>query len=456
MDQADAYSDDEAVVASLHSEAKKLETIEEYLLKQLGEVQHTRGSVISRAGNLINRRTYVSRLPDEILPRVFAYGDPTYTLESLPSHVLASHVSQRWRQVTLHDSSLWACIWRGQRTKGYPLGLLEAHLERSRTYPLHIICGDESDAFFQALVAHVDRWSSFGDSNLGDGYSRALLRLADLCAPALRSLSLTASVGRNLSRTILADGAPVLSSLIVSGGLLSEVHISFTSLTVLRIIEGGTLGVIQDALAHLPSLQTLVFGQFGSFEDRRDAPVNMPSLTTLEIGWAMSNDEPDSLPVLFSAIQTPRLEALILSYVDDAQVEPFEAWLHSGSSPRFPCLHSLTLEHVPATSKLVRAFPGVKHVVLYTNPHNDCCSVLETWLQPAAGDSGDPWPMLQSIAIKARYHIQPYDPSHFVASRSAAGRPLQKLLMDLRVLPGEDVIRGLKDHVQFEELLPDV
>ncbi|KII84571.1 hypothetical protein PLICRDRAFT_45946 [Plicaturopsis crispa FD-325 SS-3] len=442
------YSNDDVVIVSLQSEAKELEAIEDGLLKRLREVQYTLGSVRSRIGSLLNRGTPVLQLPDEILGQIFAYGDPTYTKDSLPSHVLASHVSQRWRHLILHDPSLWTHIARQPHTPGYPLGLLHAHLTRSLTLPLHISCGEESDAAFTALAAHAHRWASFEDTELDVVHSRVLLRLAGLCVPVLRSLVLWVAAAPGM------PSAPALESLTIAGAMLAHVRISFASLTVLRIVAGGTLGAIQDALAGLPALQTLKFGDFGSFADRREGgPVDVPSLTTLEIGWAMSCGA-DELPVLFSAIRTPRLETLVLRHVDGAQVAPLEAWLHPG---RFPCLRSLTLQEVPATPRLIRAFPGVEHVVVYANPYTDCCSVLETWLEPIAGEGedSDPWPMLKSISIKTQYHQLSCDPSNIVASRIAAGRPLEKVSMDARILVEEDTVRWLKRRVQFEKLVPE-
>ncbi|KII86181.1 hypothetical protein PLICRDRAFT_280705 [Plicaturopsis crispa FD-325 SS-3] len=440
MSQADVCSDDDALLANLQREAKELEETEDDLQKRLREVQQSRASVKTRIANLLNQKTPISRLPDDVLVDIFGYGDPTYTNVSLPSHVVASHVLQHWRQVILHAPLLWTCIWRGFGTGGYPIALLEAHLERSRDCPLNFIaCGDESDDFFQALNAHVGRWSALEDTDFGDGDSHAVLRSADLCAPMLRRLS-------------LAGG---------EHALLSEVGTAFPSLTVLRISSSCPLGVLQDALAQLPSLQTLVIDEFGPFDTRHADPVRMPSLSTLELGWATFNDEPDCLPGFLSAIRAPSLESLILRYIDETQVEPFEDWLESATSPVFPCLRRLTLDAVPATATIVHAFPGIEHVVLHVDPLTDYCdrylSDLEEWLQPAAGDSATDvlWPLLQSVSIRARYYVKPYDPSLLVAARIAAGHPLQKVAMDVRILPSEDTIEWLKRRVQFEPLDPE-
>ncbi|KII88240.1 hypothetical protein PLICRDRAFT_110549, partial [Plicaturopsis crispa FD-325 SS-3] len=97
-------------IAILQTRAKKLEAAEDGLLKQLRHVQGTLISVRSRIGNLINSRAPISRLPDELLLAIYTYGDPTYAPSSLPSHVVASHVSQRWRRVILGSPTLWTRI----------------------------------------------------------------------------------------------------------------------------------------------------------------------------------------------------------------------------------------------------------------------------------------------------------------------------------------------------------
>ncbi|KII90693.1 hypothetical protein PLICRDRAFT_174073 [Plicaturopsis crispa FD-325 SS-3] len=439
-------------IPSLQRQVKVLEAAENDLLKRLREVQHTLASLRSRIGNLVNDRASISRLPVEVLVAIFAYGDPTYTPRSLPSHAVASHVSQHWRQVILCSPVLWTCIWRDRYAEGYPIGLLQAHLEWSCVSPLYIVCGNESDAFFRAVVAHVHRWSSFRvlKNSYGSSYSDVLPHLAGLRAPNLRRLALDFALADFTPQTVLAGGCPVLSSLTSPACMFSEFEAAFAHLTVLHITSIVAIRAAQDVLGRLPSLHTLVLGHIVEFDSADVIPVSVPSLTSLEIRCATRSDDAHYLPQILSAVRVPGLASLILRYCMDEQVASFENWLQSVPSTPFPCLHSLTLEGVAATSVIVRAFPDITDVIVVLSPGLDYCATLETWLEPGAGEDAAPWPLLRSVTFDAPYAFRPCDPSKLVASRIAAGRPLERLHMNRDILPGADTTSWLADSVYFE------
>ncbi|KII90623.1 hypothetical protein PLICRDRAFT_106062, partial [Plicaturopsis crispa FD-325 SS-3] len=135
-------------VPDLERQANALEAKEIDLLQQLQDVRRTLASVRSRIGNLVNQRAPISRLPNETLVDILAYGDPSWGGKDsywwpssgliLPSHVIASHVSQRWRDLVLCTPLLWTCIWFRHERLVYPPGLLDAHIERSRACFLRI------------------------------------------------------------------------------------------------------------------------------------------------------------------------------------------------------------------------------------------------------------------------------------------------------------------------------
>ncbi|KII92525.1 hypothetical protein PLICRDRAFT_475265 [Plicaturopsis crispa FD-325 SS-3] len=83
----------------------------------------------------------------------------------LPSTVTASHVSRHWRRVVLNSPILWTCIQsrplNSPHMTSYPLALLDAHLERSRTCLLDIQYDVSMEAHLDKLVSSVHRWRSF-------------------------------------------------------------------------------------------------------------------------------------------------------------------------------------------------------------------------------------------------------------------------------------------------------
>ncbi|KII92530.1 hypothetical protein PLICRDRAFT_102822, partial [Plicaturopsis crispa FD-325 SS-3] len=102
---------DEFNVADLKNRAKQLEATERDLLQQLRQVQYTLAHVRSRVSSLLNRGAPVSRLPTEVLAKIFWHGDPAYKTQGpLPAQVIVSHVSRHWRQVAIDTPMLWTRI----------------------------------------------------------------------------------------------------------------------------------------------------------------------------------------------------------------------------------------------------------------------------------------------------------------------------------------------------------
>ncbi|KII86147.1 hypothetical protein PLICRDRAFT_279278 [Plicaturopsis crispa FD-325 SS-3] len=186
-----------------------------------------------------SEHTSILHCPDEVLLEIFSYGDPSYSLWRLPSAIIISHVSRRWRRIALSYSVLWTRIWnrsgyvQSEEEFSYPLDLLDTHLERSRPRLLDIRCNIDSTEFFERILANVDRLSSltirayvdeeyYGNDDKFD--PRPFFRqFTQLHAPNLRHLDI--NVGRHTrSRriSIFKGSCPLLSSLNFAGDTFSD------------------------------------------------------------------------------------------------------------------------------------------------------------------------------------------------------------------------------------------
>ncbi|KII90617.1 hypothetical protein PLICRDRAFT_39193 [Plicaturopsis crispa FD-325 SS-3] len=471
---------------SLEGQAKKLEAFEVDLLEQLRAVRQSLASVKSRIRNLLNRRAPISRLPDELLADIFAYGDPRRRT-SQPSHIVASHVSQHWRQVALCNPGLWTRIWIGCHSCS--IGFLDAHIERSRECLLDIDISHsrpKSAAIYDRLAAHAHRWSSLG---INGGYLDVILpRIAHLSAPNLRHLQIhyfrkDEDSSASTPNAILQAGCPLLSSLEISleimTGYIQRVlwrdHCIpgvLPTLTRLKIDHCEiSVEAIQDILRQTTSLQVLRVSFPGIIDfgtGPAHPPVNVPSLTTLDISLVAFSESPplDWLPRFCSAVLTPNVEELGLEvHSDDGNgIEHFASWLHSMPASRhpFPRVHKLYL-HPDATVTIPLALPNVTHLTVcphfFDEPGGPYVT-LKRVLGPSSGGTAPLWPSLHSLVLQVK-HVNTlrsprYDPSDIIDARIAAGCPIKYLAMTHGISVSEATIHSLKDrHVHFEQLPPD-
>ncbi|KII92535.1 hypothetical protein PLICRDRAFT_37302 [Plicaturopsis crispa FD-325 SS-3] len=454
---------DQASIVALEGKAEKLEALESDLLQQLRDVRYALAHVRSQVANLVNRRTSISRLPDELLAEIFSHGEPAYTQRGLPSQVTVSHVSQHWRQVAIGTPMLWTriCIVGHQPVeyvRYYPLGLLDVHLDRSRSCLLHIRCDIDSDAFFRKIIAHAHRWSSFAIAHryaYSDMLSRLLRQLIDLRAPNLRHLAIE-GVPSALPTAIFTGGVPLLSSLTLSGFMLSECRIPGIChrLTVLNFVGPSygvrTLALIQSVLTETSSLEELGICEFRmDVEVQLADPVELPTLRKLDIGFIDMHSD-DYVTCICSALVMPALECLKLREADRDQVLHFTRYLRSPQALRYPRLQTLILDNTVVTPELVYALPNIRHAVVISQCRDGWNMSLEESLEPVPG-APRPWPYLRSLVLDDTNPMK-FRLYYIVAARIDAGIPLSavKLKWDRQYLPGAEVLYWLQQHVRLE------
>ncbi|KII86151.1 hypothetical protein PLICRDRAFT_279557 [Plicaturopsis crispa FD-325 SS-3] len=421
-------------------------------------IMHTLDAPQSHA-NSDSEHAPISHCPDEILAEIFSYGDPLYSPWMLPSSVIVSHVSRRWRHIALSYSVLWTRIWnrsghvQSEEEFSYPLDLLDLHLELSRPRLLDIRCNIDSAEFFERILANVDRLSSltirayideeyYGHDDEFD--PRPFFRqFTPLHAPNLRHLDI--NMGRHTrSRriSIFKGGCPLLSSLNFAGDTFSVCRLpasTFESITVLNLSRGctddeeGSIGTAQKVVARMLSLKELIIdiARFNFWDAR--AAVTVPSLETLDIrGIRQRHDLYTRLVLVCTCIMTPALKCLKFRNACPEELDRFAMWLKTqldnGRDP-FPRIRALHLHGAEPTPALVRVFPSITHAVVAVQTATFHLSSLTASLERLPGETRAPWPCLRSLVLKSYHPTEEDRLSDLVAARIAAECPLQRLVV---------------------------
>ncbi|TFK62366.1 hypothetical protein BDN72DRAFT_882683, partial [Pluteus cervinus] len=185
----------------------------------------------------------IYRLPPEILTRIFSFisrtpvsPEPKHFYSQSPSHkwLVATRVSQRWRNVALGSPTLWAHI-----SNSYPEYIIKELLQRSKATPLSVrmYVGSSQDAHLirttlhriRDLVIDVDSsvWNIFWSSRNSP-------------APLLESLKISIS-GHSytppvkFSDSVFAGTTPRLRCLEITGATVDLESSIFKDLTVLEL-----------------------------------------------------------------------------------------------------------------------------------------------------------------------------------------------------------------------------
>src|SRR6267142_2339125 len=233
--------------------------------------------------SLLSRRNVlapISVLPTELLARIFhfcALAEPLW-MSQLPSKlgwITVTHVCQRWRQVALDDTSLWARITGFSRS---PKWIAES-LVRARNAPLVFrLWGRPSPEILTSLQPHISHTRELQLGGLGELHSRVVQRIFGLEAPALEHFGLRFSEHNPLgpdifpqsSGTALFKGrAPKLRTFTLSEvsvpwsliprGQLTRIEITrFKGISTTGISLSADLNQLVDLLTGSPELEVLI------------------------------------------------------------------------------------------------------------------------------------------------------------------------------------------------------
>ncbi|KAH7904903.1 hypothetical protein BJ138DRAFT_1130759 [Hygrophoropsis aurantiaca] len=368
------------IVEIIENEVLELEKQESDLLAQLHLLRDTIARKRSLARNMKNSLVPVNRLPNEILLACFGQAvqdwadensgaderavaqlacDGWYSgwekeadLELPCTPVLAiSHVSHRWRQLTVNAPSLWTNI---VVTPGFGrhMDVFRDVLRRAEGMP----------------IAATFRF--FEDESISSG---------TLLMEAIVSLI----HARQINVLSFLDSGPVLSYLLSQMGEQAIIapqtlpSLEFGCLTTLSIFgldpqEGLTLGRLKDFLSAAPQLKTLELQHsmvFESVTPADETAVTLPMLENLTIIEASL-----FICIFLDTLSAPDLCQLkLLVWDPDSLATPclFDDDNDSGLRvPKFPKLQNLTLSCTPhnvfVNTDFFGAFPRVTHLTLGT------------------------------------------------------------------------------------------
>src|SRR6266850_2972375 len=264
--------------------------------------------------SLLSRRNVlapISVLPTELLARIFhfcALAEPLW-MSQLPSKlgwITVTHVCQRWRQVALDDTSLWARITGFSRS---PKWIAES-LARARNAPLVFsLWGRPSPEILANLQPHISHTRELQLGDLSMHHSREVQEIFGLEAPALEHFGLWFSeydpggsiTFPQISGTELFKGrAPKLRTFTLSEvfvpwsliprGQLTRIQITrFKGIPTTDVSLSDDLNQLVDLLISSPELEVLILEfclptMLSQVSHGQLEPIHLPRLSRLHLG----------------------------------------------------------------------------------------------------------------------------------------------------------------------------
>jgi F-box-like len=426
----------------------------------------------------VNRNTYTSNLPNEILSAVFEAGlclPPTskYPPEK-PFEILVSHVSRRWRSVALRTHRLWTEVSANMWSSA--VELLDLYLARSGGCLLDIkieqIVGEDGDSnpefetrnferHLKSLAPHAARWKNLSiHADFNRPLSELLSPLTDIYAPALGSFSFgqyAYCVDPRPTRATYIDlftgGTPVLFSVELNGNFVYEVRpprgVKYLSLRY--CLNGLTHADLRDILQPMCGLTHLVVGGNIVRPTINQEPVELPSVLSLHVFLLDSN----AVGTL-RCLHLPALDTLTINGSPTSIFE-FLQYYHS----TYHTLRSLKLisnvnyYDTHSTNDIITIFPSVQEIIF---DGTDSTSVLHTLRN---GESADRplWPELQKITVvplsdtrRVTKTIILSRLTELVESRAVSGQPITHIKLSSKMIKYADKkqLQRLRENVLLE------
>ncbi|KAF5325100.1 hypothetical protein D9619_010019 [Psilocybe cf. subviscida] len=359
----------------------------------------------ARLSLLQNRRNGlapVSKLPDEILVRIFLiFRDSTDLHPKKWQHI--THICQYWRHVAVRSPSLWTQL------HDFPPALAQLMLERSQNAPLHVrLTFRHSVTTLTAILHEIERIRTL---NVDLGPSNFLDTIYDILA----------GLGRDW-------GVPALESLIIHLGRSLEPHPAFVRVVTdifrptRRLRRLSLINAPYDGgMFPLPSLTHLcLYGR--SLDDVSGAQFvetlhHMQNLQALEISLEDTNIRQFPPTLRLRPIHFPRLRRLEITDGDEGYLEPFLPLVTHPQLHQLRVNPSYMVTNIVAFTKLILSPIGTANfgplefmriqdqdVTLSTSPEADIhppdesSSFINTWIPTDAhSDCGTPFEFIADI-----------------------------------------------------------
>lgn len=282
---------------------------------------------------LYNLDAPISILPDDVLAMIFEEG--MHARYSRPQNVSfdfevrVSHVTRRWRHVSLATPKLWKSIWCIADADGdsppYPEGRFATMFSRAKSLPLYIhiegfYAKDFSSSFLWLLSDHCCHL--YVDA-APDGLTKTFKYISLQPMPLLESIALQSyeSVVQ-FHEQLFPSGVPCLTTARIVDVDFTTMHHclpAFSSLISLQLsdIDYPDYSSFREALMALPSLRhlELFVSIFHIPSSPTHLPILLPKLLHLHVRSSI-NALPygdSALSDLLSCIQAASLVALALS-----------------------------------------------------------------------------------------------------------------------------------------------
>ncbi|KAF8713152.1 Methyltransferase domain, partial [Rhizoctonia solani] len=321
--------------------------------QRLCELLEERMLVQNRLARAASRLSPISRLPPELIARIFECG---INMGGRPVLGSGTHgifmdavrrVCKLWREIAESTPCLWSSIIVDMHN---PLESTEIRLRRSRCAPLDIqvvftdritspgsVMGILMDAF-DLLRPHMQRWRSLRVQVPGYAHARTVLRSFSGSVPRLQEFSLhvsTPKVARNIRELPwMLEETTSLTALSLSSVAFGwdNAALYFRNLTTIYLSDYWAssapsslqlLCLIDACSSTLTELTLRNMSDYDNEEEQllldelRYAPqINLPRLKRAVFYFSGCS----RLSVLFSRLALPSLEHLEISYLDDASV----------------------------------------------------------------------------------------------------------------------------------------
>jgi hypothetical protein len=484
-------------LADLRARAAELEFQLSAVHAQIAKITNAHSPICSLPVETLEHIIYNCHLDDLSVRRDIRnsmYGHNKGSgMETIPFSIIASHVSQRWRDVAVNSARLWTTLdfLFFQRAD-----LLQIYLDRSKFQCLDItFCLSYDDTFelddpipashsedFVPLIPHLERCRSLTIRG-GEYLSlfRVIGQLHDAEAPHLQYLEVTVDASfqegyeySNPVPEILLGGSPVLKSLYLRGIGPYSCWPSPSSLTDVELDDNGKSVPFQYSdfrsfLLDAVSLTRLTLRNEAVTWDMDEEfiEVIMPNLLSLHVSnqsYAPTFYDPLAIS---GTIVSPRLRVLYLAGMVCTSVFSFmsqpKTWGTAGSDTRYPHLQSLRLISITLGSDhvndccngyveaLTSATPGINHLTLLDQGRSVNTRFILTFLRDHAMDPKTKpvvlWPQLEVITTNIRdFQLL----REVVLGRIEIGRPLRGLCLHSATLPDE--LTWFLCHLEVEVL----
>lgn len=342
----------------------------------------------------MSTRITIASLSEDILSTIFTLAQASPLVSSeIPSRITVSHVSKRWRALSISSPLLWVNI---EVTSRCNLDALRENLFRSRECELDIhffSSGRRSRLRGRTmslreatliLLKHAARWRSLSVTSPRAILDPILQLISHVPFPRLQRLQL---MQNDIKSTVSHCGPLVLNPMVFStlklrGVIMhclnpsnlagvTSIDFSATSSCVIDQAILDTLGGVTSPI-HPPSMLQLM--SLAITAENPSVPLHptfrMSTLVSLKLGGFSGSFPTLIAPFvqLFNTLSSPSLRHLEIDNLLGSAWDAFLQSLQSTITPKYPGLKTLTMRSLQLCdidANFATAFPALTHLNLF-------------------------------------------------------------------------------------------